>query len=96
MSKLGMQFDEIRAVATQYGKYSAEISQLISSLKTSQGQLNSNWEGRGFDEFQMRFEELVPNVESFRDLLEEINQFLNSSANLLEEADQQIASGASK
>ena len=96
MSRIGMQFEEIRAVSSQYTKYSAEITQLISSLKSSQGQLNSNWEGRGFEKFQMRFDELVPNVESFQNLLEEISQFLNKSAEVLEAADQQIAAGADR
>lgn len=96
MAKLGMEFEEIRAVSTQYGNYSGEIAQLIKSLKTSQGQLNSNWEGQGFEEFQMRFEELVPDVESFQQLLDDISKFLNKSAEVLEEADAQIAKGAGR
>jgi len=94
MARIGMQLDEIRAVSSQYGKYSEEISQLISALKASQNQLNSNWEGQGFNEFQLRFEELVPNVESFQQLLEEINRFLAKSAEILEDADNAIAAGA--
>ena len=96
MARIGMQLDEIRSVSGQYGKYSEEISQLISALKTSQGQLNSSWEGQGFNEFQLRFEELLPNVESFQQLLEEINKFLATSANTLEDADNAIAAAAGR
>jgi len=93
---VGMQFEEARAVASQYGKYAGEIQQLITSLKTSQGQLSANWEGRGFDEFQQRFDELIPDVEEFRELLERIKSFLNSAADAMEETDERIAKGASR
>lgn len=94
MTRIGIQLDEARSVAKQYGNYAGEVEQLIKSLRASQGQLNANWEGEGFQSFEERFQELMPDVEAFKELLEDIKAFLNSAVMHMEEADQAIANAA--
>ena len=90
MTRILMHFDETRKVATQYKNCSVEVGQLLTLLKSSQSQLEQSWSGRGFEQFQIQFNELVPNIVSFQRLLEDISTFLRQSADVLEDADNRI------
>jgi WXG100 family type VII secretion target len=90
MNRILMHFDETRKVAVQYKGYASEVEQLLALLKSSQTQLEQAWAGRGFEQFQVQFNELVPSVVTFQRLLEDISVFLSRSADVMEEADNRI------
>ena len=94
MPQVSMQFEETRDVAAKYSAFAGQVGELIKSLVTSQEQLSANWEGKGFEEFSNRFNQLKPEVVKFQELLEDINKFLISAANYMEEADQKVARAA--
>lgn len=92
MAQIKLTPEELRQSATKYTDGSNQVNDVLSSLQNEQNIISDNWDGQAFDRFEQQFQELVPKVQEFAQLLEEINQQLVSVADTLEQTDQDIAS----
>lgn len=84
--------EQLRSSATQYQRGSQSITEVLNQLTRTQQEIESDWQGHGFDRFNQEFQELSPKIRQFAELLEEINHKLNQSADAMDQTDQQIAS----
>lgn len=84
--------EQMQQYATQYSNGSQTVTDLLNQLNSLQGQIEADWKGSGFDRFDAEFKQLVPKIQQFAQLLDEINQKLVQSANAMQDTDQQIAS----
>lgn len=83
--------DELRDSAKKYDEGSTGIDEILSTLKSEQEVISSNWEGNAFDSFNEQFDQLVPHIEDFRQLLADINAQLLKVADIIEQTDADIA-----
>lgn len=63
----------------------------MAALQNEQRVIAENWEGTAFDSFEAQFEALVPKINEFADLLDDINAQLNKVAEIIEQTDADIA-----
>ncbi|ASE36828.1 WXG100 family type VII secretion target [Staphylococcus pettenkoferi] len=91
MAVIKMSPEEIRTKSNTYGGSADQIRQILSDLKSAQGEISSHWEGQAFNKFDEQFNQLSPKVEKFAQLLEDIKQQLTSAADTVEEQDQQLS-----
>lgn len=84
--------EELRTSARRYSEGSHTIEDILNQLKSEQQVIDANWEGAAWDRFDQQFQDLVPQVQQFSQLLEDIYQQLLSVADTIEQTDQDIAS----
>lgn len=84
--------EELRASARRYSEGSQNIEEILNQLKSEQQVIDSNWEGVAWERFDQQFNDLVPQVQQFSQLLDDIYQQLLSVADTIEQTDQDIAS----
>ncbi len=83
--------EELRVQSNTYGASSVEIQEILSKLKRLQDEIGANWDGQAWEAFANQFNELVPKVEAFYNLLDDIDAQLKEVARVVEETDQQIS-----
>lgn len=84
--------EQMHQYAGQYSNGSQTVTELLNHLQSLQSQIEADWKGSGFERFNDEFNQLVPKIHQFAELLNEINQKLIQSANAMQDTDQQIAS----
>lgn len=84
--------EQMHQYAAQYHSGSENIDSTLRSLQSLQSQIEADWKGSGFQRFDEEFHQLVPQIQQFVRLLDEINQKLNQAADSMQSTDQQIAS----
>lgn len=89
--QIRMSPEELKAKAKSYGDSSQQIEQILSNLRTLQGELRDQWEGRAFEAFDSQFIDLEPKVQSFAQLLEDIHQQLRNTADAVADHDEQLS-----
>ncbi|SEO94712.1 WXG100 family type VII secretion target [Amphibacillus marinus] len=83
--------DELKSRAKTYGSGSSQINDVLRQLQRLQNQLRGEWEGRAFERFDSQFQELVPKVQNFSQLLVDIQTQLQKTAQAVQEQDQALS-----
>ncbi|MGL5042331.1 MAG: WXG100 family type VII secretion target [Culicoidibacterales bacterium] len=83
--------DTLRTQSGVYGKSATEIEQMIGRLNTLQREISEGWDGVAWQAFENQYNDLVPKVEAFRQLLEDIERQLKEVARVVEQTDQDIS-----
>ncbi|PGZ99175.1 WXG100 family type VII secretion target [Bacillus pseudomycoides] len=89
--QIRMSPEELKAKAALYGRSSQEIDSILRKLEGLQNELRGEWEGRAFQGFDQQFNELKPKVQSFSQLLHDINVQLDKTAQAVSEHDEQLS-----
>ena len=92
MAQIKLTPEELRTSATKYTTGGDSVTEVLTTLRSEQETIRSNWEGSAFDSFDQQFNELAPKIEQFAQLLQDINTQLNSVADTIEQTDADIAS----
>lgn len=85
--------DVMRQRAGQYRNEAANVDNVIASMDSLLGMLQSEWEGAASQSYAQRYAELKPGFQKAEELIQEIAQALDQTAATLEETDAAIASG---
>lgn len=83
--------ERLREQSNIYGNSSDEIQAILSKLRSMQTEIGDNWDGQAWDAFENQFNDLVPKVEAFYNLLDDIDAQLKEVARVVEETDQEIS-----
>jgi len=89
--QIRMSPEELKSKAKLYGRSSDEIKDILGKLQGLQNELRGEWEGRAFEGFDRQFNDLRPKVESFSQLLHEINVQLNKTAEAVASHDEELS-----
>ncbi|HFH6700055.1 TPA: WXG100 family type VII secretion target [Streptococcus agalactiae] len=92
MAQIKLTPEELRASAQKYTAGSQQVTEVLNSLTQEQAVIDENWDGSAFDSFEAQFNELLPKITEFAQLLEDINQQLLKVADIVEQTDSDIAS----
>lgn len=83
---------QMNTYANKYSSSARNIEQLLSSLKSLQNTIRSEWSGQGFQQFDAEFGRLSQQTGKFAQLLDDISNRLKKSAQVMSETDRQIGS----
>ncbi|WP_373895106.1 WXG100 family type VII secretion target [Virgibacillus sp. CBA3643] len=89
--QITMSPEELKAKSKRYGQGSEQIDQVLQDLTTLQGELEGEWKGRAFEQFEMQFEQLKPKVKEFSQLMLEIQNQLTNTAEAVAEQDEALS-----
>jgi len=82
---------ELAHKAKQYGESSYQIQEILGRLKALQGELSEQWQGQAFASFDQQFGDLEPKVQSFAQLMMDIQDQLTKTAEAMQEQDQALS-----
>jgi len=92
MTLIRMTPDTLREQSNTYGVSANQIDEILATLTRLQGEIGDAWDGTAWDKFDEQFNDLKPKVESFSELLNDIDKQLKEVARVVEETDAEIAS----
>jgi WXG100 family type VII secretion target len=82
---------ELADKAKRYGRSGDQIDQILKDLTILQSDLQSQWEGKAFTQFQAQFDELSPKVQNFAHLMREIEGQLTKTADAVARQDEELS-----
>ncbi|AWC27553.1 WXG100 family type VII secretion target [Bacillus cytotoxicus] len=88
--QIRMSPEELKSKASLYGQSSQQIDDILRKLQGLQNELRGEWEDRAFEGFDQQFNQLRPKVESFTQLLHEINVQLTKTAEAIAAHDEEL------
>jgi WXG100 family type VII secretion target len=83
--------EQLKQRAKMYVTGSEKIDEVLRDLTNVQRDLAAEWEGQAFGKFDEQFNQLVPKVQNFSNLLREINTQLENTAEAVRLHDEQLS-----
>lgn len=87
---------EVREVASVYQNASVEIEHILTKITKTQMLLADQWQGMSFTAFEVQYNEIVPVVKNFSQLMSDISQQLISISQTLQDTDLQLSQQLSR
>ena len=81
---------ELADKAKRYGRSGDQIDQILKDLTILQSDLQSQWEGKAFTQFQAQFDELSPKLQNFTQLKRESEEQLTKTADARARQDEEL------
>ena len=91
--QISVEPDTLRQHAKVYSNAGNTVTQVLNSVTRESQQMEQDWKGQASASYQAQFQQLVPQVKKFIELMNQINGQLNSAANQIEQNDQQLSKG---
>lgn len=83
--------DQMRLRAGQYKAEAKKVDEVIRKMDSLLAELQGEWEGKSFEAYFARYQELKPSFIKVEELIEAISDKLISNANALEQTDEALA-----
>lgn len=80
-------YELMEQYAVDYQNASQQIEDLLASLRTTQANVSEIWQGDAFDSFDDQFNQLVPKVQEFAGLMDEIHTQMVQISNVYRDAE---------
>lgn len=93
MAQIRINYQDMRAVASDFQRQSESTQQILSTLNSRANQLIANWDGVAEQAFMQKLQECQQRMNRVPEMLMQISQSLNQTANRIEAAEQEAASG---
>jgi WXG100 family type VII secretion target len=91
MSEIRMNYEEMRAVASDFQSQSEATQQIINTLNSRAEQLMSTWEGISEQSFMQELDSCRQRLNRVPEMLSQIGQALRQAADRIEAAEQEAA-----
>jgi WXG100 family type VII secretion target len=90
MTQITVAPERLEGVAGLFDAKKADAETLLGTLKTTMEGLNAEWEGVAQHKFYSQWDEMLPKMSRFTDLLGEIAAELRRIAQVFRETDEQV------
>lgn len=91
MSEIRINYEEMRAVATDFQSQAEATQQIIDTLNSRAEQLMTGWEGVAENSFMQELDSCRGRLVRVPDMLTQISQALRNTADRIEAAEQEAA-----
>jgi len=89
MTKIVVSPERLESVARTFDGKKSETENVVSTLRSTMDGLDSEWDGVAQNKFYAEWNEMIPKMNQFTDLLGEIASELRRIAQVFREADEQ-------
>lgn len=90
MTRIVVSPERLEAVARTFDDRRAETENVINSLKSTMDALDAEWDGVAQNKFYAQWNEMIPKMNQFTNLLGEIASELRRIAQVFRETDQGV------
>jgi WXG100 family type VII secretion target len=91
MTQIVVSPERLESVARTFDSKKTETESMIRSLRSTMDSLDADWDGVAQQKFYGEWNEMIPKMNQFTDLLGEISSELRRIAQVFREADEQAA-----
>ncbi len=89
MTKIVVSPERLESVARTFDGKKSETESMISTLRSTMSGLDAEWDGVAQNKFYAEWNEMIPKMNQFTNLLGEISSELRRIAQVFREADEQ-------
>lgn len=82
--------ERLEGVAAVFDQKKGETESMIQSLKSTMDGLDTEWDGVAQNKFYAEWNEMIPKMTQFTELLEQISSELRRIAQVFRETDEQV------
>jgi WXG100 family type VII secretion target len=93
--EIRINYQEMRAVASDFQQQSESAQQIIQSLNSRTQQLMAGWEGVAEQAFMQELDSCNQRLRRVPEMLQQISQALRNTANRIEQAEEEARRGMS-
>ncbi len=90
MTEIVVSPERLESVARTFDEKKTETENLINTLRSTMDSLDSDWDGVAQNKFYAEWNAMLPKMNQFTDLLEEIASELRHIAQVFRETDEQV------
>ena len=91
MTQIVVSPERLESVARTFDSKKAETENMINALRSTMNSLDADWDGVAQHKFYGEWNEMIPKMNQFTELLGEISSELRRIAQVFREADEQAA-----
>jgi WXG100 family type VII secretion target len=90
MTQIVVAPEKLEAVASTFNSKRGETEQIINTLRSTMNSLDAEWDGVAQNKFYAQWNEMIPKMIQFTNLLEEIASELRRIAQVFRETDEGV------
>jgi WXG100 family type VII secretion target len=95
VSKLAVQFDDLRSQSNGVKNGANEVHDILTKLTAQISDLASRWEGGTSEAFRQRWDDWKAGAQSVQQAMDAMGDFLSTAANTYEETENSLKTAAS-